>query len=94
MSDGDNQKPKKLSLNQVQMLVGRAMVDDAFRKALVGDPLGTAATLGIHVDSSAEQLLETIAGALTDDASIADAQQKIRDAYMNSTDGIIRPRCG
>ena len=92
---------KQLSLDDVHAIIGRSVVDHAFRDALIADPEGTLHRLGISLyhsgkrDEKAEALLGKITGALSSGGQdFSTAMNNIRSAYLDSTDGVIRPACG
>ncbi|MEP1933566.1 MAG: Os1348 family NHLP clan protein [Paracoccaceae bacterium] len=102
MSDGEHTHNKHLSLGDVQTIIGRAMVDERFRGEFTRDPEGTLKKLGIstavegEVDEKAVNLIKSLAEALDEKntgASLSDALKKMRESYLDSGDGIIRPRC-
>jgi hypothetical protein len=103
MSDGAHiHASRHLTLDDVQTIIGRAMVDEAFRAAFTADAEGTLKKLGISLntgsadDAKSVALIQSIAEALKDgnaDKSLQDTLQKLRDSYLDSSDGIIRPRC-
>ena len=102
MADAPGADPQKqLSLEDVHSIIGRSMVDHAFRDALISDPEGTLHRMGISLyhsgrrDQKAEDLLKQITGALAaGDKDVSSAMNTIRSAYLKSADGVIRPACG
>ncbi len=93
---------RQLKLDDVQMIIGRAVVDEHFRTQFTGDPIGTLKTLGISMtvggerDEKAVTLVKTIADALSEEnhgANLADLLKNLRKSYLDSADGIIRSRC-
>ena len=93
---------RQLKLDDVQMIIGRAVVDEHFREQFTGDPVGTLKTLGISTtvggepDEKAVTLVKTIAEALSENnqgTNLGEVLQNLRKSYLNSADGIIRSRC-
>jgi hypothetical protein len=101
MSDGEHTHgTKNLTLDDVQTIIGRAMVDESFRAEFTADPEATLKKLHIGLtagaDDKAAALVRSIAAALSEDntgVSLKDALKTLRESYIQSTDGIIRPRC-
>lgn len=104
MADGTHTHGNKhLTLDDVQTIIGRAMVDERFRAEFTSAPEATLQKLHISMDSNsadntkAVELITNLADALKDEnsgTSMKDAIQKMRDCYLASSDGIVRPRCG
>jgi hypothetical protein len=93
---------RQLKLDDVQMIIGRAVVDEHFREQFTGDPVGTLKTLGISMtvggerDEKALVLIKTIAEALSEknrSTNLGDLLENLRKSYLDSADGIIRSRC-
>ncbi|WP_341234981.1 hypothetical protein [uncultured Sulfitobacter sp.] len=94
---------KHLTLDDIQMIIGRAMVDERFRSEFTSNPEATleklriSTKIGDTVDEKSVALINAIAEALREDntgGTLQDALKNIRDSYLESTDGIIRPHCG
>ena len=102
MAEAPGAEPQKqLSLEDIQAIIGRSMVDHAFRDALVADPEGTLHRMGISLyhagkrDEKAQALVGQITDALSSGGQdLSTAMTSIRSAYLASTDGVIRPACG
>ncbi|WP_170464862.1 hypothetical protein [Ruegeria arenilitoris] len=84
-----------LTLEDVQTIIGRGVLDEAFRQAFVQDPETVVKRLGISVedDGNARDLLKSIGEVLEGGSDVRSAMDKIRSAYEDSSDGVIRPRC-
>lgn len=89
------------------MIIGRAVIDEAFRTALSKGPEKTLADLGLDYRDQTkaakrsitpQQLIDEIIKALNDTEgtyqSIEDLLKLFRKLYLDSSDGVIRPRCG
>lgn len=98
MADGSHTHGSKpLTLDDVQTIIGRAMVDEAFRAEFTSAPEATLEKLHIRLDGSAVELITNLSSALKEEnsgATVKDAVQSMRDSYLASSDGIVRPRCG
>ena len=104
MADGEHTHgPRQLSLDDVQKILGRAIMDRGFREALVKDPEGTLKKMQISItvdgvaDEKAIALVKAIADSLGEGnrgVSFEEALETLRKSYLDSTDGVIRPRCG
>lgn len=103
MSEGDHTHSNKhLTLDDVQMIIGRAMVDESFRAEFTSSPEATLKKLHISMKTGGEDdaksvaLINDIANALKEEnagASLGDALNSIRQCYLASADGVVRPRC-
>lgn len=84
-----------LTLEDVQMIIGRGVLDESFRKEFIADPEDVVKRLGISVDEdgSAVDLLKAISAVFDGRADVQAAMSDIRKAYEESSDGVIRPRC-
>ncbi|MGC3938557.1 hypothetical protein ACOTTU_12205 [Roseobacter sp. EG26] len=94
---------KHLTLEDVQLIIGRAMVDESFRSEFTRAPKETlkklhiSATVGGKEDEKTMKLINALAEAFSDKcsgATLQEALENIRNSYLQSTDGVIRPRCG
>ncbi|WP_298972768.1 Os1348 family NHLP clan protein [uncultured Roseobacter sp.] len=104
MADGEHKHGSKhLSLDDVQSIIGRAIMDRGFREAFVKDPDGTLKKMQISTtvdgvaDEKAIALIKAIAEALGEGnrgVSLEEALETLRKSYLDSADGVIRPRCG
>ncbi|MBO9446757.1 hypothetical protein [Ruegeria sp. R14_0] len=84
-----------LTLEDVQTIIGRGVLDESFRQAFVQDPEEVVKRLGVSVedDDNARELLSSIGKVLEGGSDIQAAMDDIRKAYEESSDGVIRPRC-
>lgn len=99
--ESDHPHHRLLSLDDIQTIIGRAVVDPDFRKAFTANPEETVKRLGITLEhegtyqAQAGDLLRLMAEALSNDSSsLQELIDQIRKAYEGATDGVIRPRCG
>ncbi|WP_341368201.1 Os1348 family NHLP clan protein [Yoonia sp. BS5-3] len=103
MADGEHTHANKhLTLDEVQTIIGRAIVDESFRDELTNNPektlkkLGISTLVGGDVDQKSVELIRAIADAFKEtntDTSLKEVLEKLRSSYLDSTDGIIRSRC-
>ncbi|MGV6802918.1 MAG: hypothetical protein ACWA49_01840 [Ruegeria sp.] len=84
-----------LTLEDVQTIIGRGILDEAFRKEFVNDPEEVVNRLGISLDQDGEakKLLAAIGGVFAGETDLKSAMQDIKQAYEDTSDGVIRPRC-
>ncbi len=102
MADDGTHPTRQLSLEDVHMIVGRGILDKAFREAFGKDPEGALKRMGISLyhdgqpDHHARNLVKAIADVFgrSGELNVQDAINAIHEAYQKSSDGVIRPRCG
>lgn len=84
-----------LTLEDVQMIIGRGILDEAFRKEFINDPQEVVNRLGISLgdDDNAKKLLASIGSVFSGETDLRAAMEQIKKAYEDSSDGVIRPRC-
>jgi len=83
---------KKLTLPEIQSLLGRALTDADFRAKLVGNPAATLKRLGYDVakETDVVDFFKKLKGGTFDSAA-----KDVQKAYSERlVDGIIRPRHG
>lgn len=84
-----------LTLEDVQQIIGRGILDEAFRKEFIDNPEGVVNRLGISLDQDGEarKLLAAIGNVFSGESDLKSAMQDIKKAYEDTSDGVIRPRC-
>lgn len=84
-----------LTLEDVQTIIGRGILDESFRKEFIADPEDVVSRLGISLekDGEARKLLAAIGNVFAGKSDLKAAMQEIKSAYEDTSDGVIRPRC-
>jgi hypothetical protein len=80
---------KTMALHDVQLVLGRALVDETFRKELIANPAATLKELGYHADRK----LAAFFGKLKSSSFSSAAAAVRKDYHEGAADGISRPRC-
>ena len=84
-----------LTLEDVQTIIGRGVLDEAFRNAFIKNPEEVVDRLGITLDQDdhARKLLGAISSVFAGESDLKAAMQDIKAAYEQTSDGVLRPRC-
>jgi len=80
---------KTMALSDVQLVLGRALMDKTFRDELAARPAATLKKLGYDADDK----VVTFFGKLKQKDFKAAADVVAENYHEDAADGIIRPRC-
>ena len=80
---------KTMQLHDVQQVLGRALMDPAFRKALTKSPAATLKALGYDADRKVVAFF----GNLKAKSFAAAAAEVEKDYDKTAADNVSRPRC-
>jgi len=82
---------KTMTLQDVQLVLGRALMDPSFRANLIKSPGATLKALGYD---ASDRKLVSFFGNLDAASFKAAAAEVEKDYHRSAADGISRPRCG